>query len=90
MYIPLELEVDATDINPSARQTVDLTYRGVKYARGCEVFPKEIHNLPNVGSSLNEVIGKYRGAVLRVQNNCSMPTVLPSALVNLKYRGINY
>jgi Domain of unknown function (DUF4278) len=57
---------------------MQLYYRGVSYE----------FNLSHNPSIPGEVIGKYRGAVLRSQH-CTNPLV-PQQLVNLKYRGISY
>lgn len=57
---------------------MQLSYRGVSY----EFNPFDNASIPG------EIIGKYRGAVLRSQD-CTNPP-LPQQLVNLKYRGINY
>jgi Domain of unknown function (DUF4278) len=57
---------------------MQLSYRGVSY----EFNPSDSSSIPG------EVIGKYRGAVLRSQHCTTSP--VPQQIVNLKYRGISY
>ncbi|NJL69327.1 MAG: DUF4278 domain-containing protein [Microcoleus sp. SM1_3_4] len=57
---------------------MQLSYRGVSYALNPSVEP----------STPGEVIGKYRGAVLRRQHYTIPPA--PQSFITLKYRGISY
>jgi Domain of unknown function (DUF4278) len=57
---------------------MQLYYRGVSYE----------FNLSHNPSIPGEVIGKYRGAVLRGQD-CTNPPV-PELFITLQYRGVSY
>ncbi len=57
---------------------MQLSYRGVSY----EFNPSDSASIPG------EVIGKYRGAVLRTQH-CTNPPV-PELFITLQYRGVSY
>jgi Domain of unknown function (DUF4278) len=68
----------STLLDYSGNRTMQLSYRGVSY----EVNPSREPSIQG------EVIGKYRGAVLRSHNDMTPPA--PQAFVTLKYRGISY
>jgi Domain of unknown function (DUF4278) len=57
---------------------MQLSYRGVSY----EINPSDNASIPG------EIIGQYRGAVLREQHYTNPP--VHEFLVTLKYRGISY
>ena len=57
---------------------MQLSYRGVSY----ELNPSDNASLPG------EIIGQYRGAVLRGQH-CTNPPV-PELFITLQYRGVSY
>ncbi|HAZ46496.1 MAG TPA: hypothetical protein DDW76_13085 [Cyanobacteria bacterium UBA11369] len=57
---------------------MQLSYRGVSY----ELNPSDNLTIPG------EVIGKYRGAVVRKQH-CTNPPV-PELFITLQYRGVSY
>jgi hypothetical protein len=76
------------EVNQFLQESIQLTYRGVKYVCDRKASLTENCNSSAIATTPNQAIGKYRGAVLREQNHpiCTAP----KSSFDLKYRGIIY
>ncbi len=82
------MDVKAIEVHSFLQESIQLTYRGVKYVCYCKAFLMENYNPSAIATTPSKAIGKYRGAVLREQNYPI--SMAPKSSFDLKYQGIIY